>query len=497
MPSRSESPPFTLSAPPVGPPLPTVRRPLVVVDTQRNLLREWIVCPDELLAGPDFPDAPANASHSATLSLAGADISAPQLVSLARERGFHPDCIVVRLDPRNLRVHDIAATGLPSAAIVPDTHHMGATLSAQLGYLARERFGLIVSEFNRQHLHYFHEAGLGPVAWIPAFTLRAFEVDAVERRGIPRAIVVGQVGKMHWYRTHVVEQLRNAGVPLEVQTMLPWEAARAYAAHAVTLNVSLNGDLNLRTFETLAAGGLLLSDRLSPESGIDLLLTEGEHYLTFADVAELRQGLPHLLSRPRSTDAIAAAGFARYREDHQPGAKAAVLRSLLAGGPGHAAYSLAGEPRLLRPTIPLASLLPRVACYEVIQELHRQAPMLIVLALPGTDPALLADLLDLPRLRLFWAAQTPPAVSEPALARMASRIGQAPPDGIMPCDLLLGSEPDFRSPLGLLYLRAKTAQAILVTPKPGATPDAVPIEADTTGSYRLVGMAPAVYLRVP
>ena len=49
-------------------------------------------------------------------------------------------------------------------------------------------------------------------------------------------------------------------------------AADMCASSVVSFNASLNGDLNLRVFETLSAGGCLLTDRLSAQSGLDLIL---------------------------------------------------------------------------------------------------------------------------------------------------------------------------------------------------------------------------------
>ena len=66
---------------------------------------------------------------------------------------------------------------------------------------------------------------------------------------------VGQVGRFHPYRRWVLQQVQAAGLPLETLRGTLAQTADIYADSQITLNISLNGDLNLRVFEALAAGG--------------------------------------------------------------------------------------------------------------------------------------------------------------------------------------------------------------------------------------------------
>ena len=60
-----------------------------------------------------------------------------------------------------------------------------------------------------------------------------------------------------------------------------------YAQSTVSFNASLSGDLNMRVFEVLSAGGFLLTDRLSPQAGLELLLRPGHDCETYGDAEEL------------------------------------------------------------------------------------------------------------------------------------------------------------------------------------------------------------------
>ncbi len=58
-----------------------------------------------------------------------------------------------------------------------------------------------------------------------------------------------------------MKELEEKGVQIEVFTgVTPEQAAAIYNEAAVSLNISLNNDFNLRNFEVMAAGGCLLTD---------------------------------------------------------------------------------------------------------------------------------------------------------------------------------------------------------------------------------------------
>ena len=46
------------------------------------------------------------------------------------------------------------------------------------------------------------------------------------------------------------------------------------------------GDINLRVFEVLSAGGFLITDDISPQAGKDLIFKNGEHLVLFKDYFE-------------------------------------------------------------------------------------------------------------------------------------------------------------------------------------------------------------------
>ena len=68
----------------------------------------------------------------------------------------------------------------------------------------------------------------------------------------------------------------------------------------------------MRSFESPACGAFTLSQR-TPELG--QLFIEGEHVVCFSGTDELRDAVARWLPDIRARTAIAAAGFARVRDD--------------------------------------------------------------------------------------------------------------------------------------------------------------------------------------
>ena len=58
--------------------------------------------------------------------------------------------------------------------------------------------------------------------------------------------------------------------------------------------------------------GCLLTDRLGPESGLDLLLTEDEHYVGYSSMDEAAGKIKWLIDKPSIRQQIAEAGYQRF-----------------------------------------------------------------------------------------------------------------------------------------------------------------------------------------
>ena len=94
------------------------------------------------------------------------------------------------------------------------------------------------------------------------------------------------------------------------------DLAKVYSSSRVVVNRSVRADVNMRVFEAMSCGALLLTDRLPVESGIDLLFAEGQHYLGYATGDELEDRLRWALDHLEERRAIAQRAYALVHAQH-------------------------------------------------------------------------------------------------------------------------------------------------------------------------------------
>lgn len=357
----------------------------------------------EVFCGPDCATVETGDGFTSLNTPAGEyDVAAVVAGLPAHQR---PELIVVKADAtrRNL---PRGLDRLPGTKVllVGDTHHFISPLRTLLSYGAMESFDAVVLDHTRQHAHAFLEAGFDRVYWIPAvdYALRRRDIPAVPERPLT---FVGQVGPFHPWRRHMLARLMAVGLPLTAMRAPPETAADIYAASQVTLNVSLNGDLNLRVFEVLGAGGLLLTDALSEEAGLERCFTPGRHLATYRSPEELVELARHYLDHPDQAMAIRRAGQAHLLEFHSPQIKRAQFFAAVFDDRVDPALEVRGERRGLA-ALPAqgTAFRRRLAAYEALQRLQLTSSRLTVHAAgqDGKEDGFAADLRlmarDLPRV---------------------------------------------------------------------------------------------------
>jgi len=242
--------------------------------SSRSSYRDVLISKNEIFCSPDTVDE-FKAGSPIALTCPVGTFDAP---AFCKEKHLSLDFGVLlvkadatgRLFPRNL-----GAFSCPKVLLVGDTHHMQAPIRNLIEYAKSEPFDRIIFDHTRHHARWFFEAGCKNLHWIPALDF-TFQKREISMRPARKLSFVGQAGRFHPYRCHVLEELKRAGLPLEVMQTSPSGAADVYADSEITLNITLNGDLNLRVFEALSAGGFLLTDQLTESSGLKALFTPGE-----------------------------------------------------------------------------------------------------------------------------------------------------------------------------------------------------------------------------
>ena len=133
-----------------------------------------------------------------------------------------------------------------------------------------------------------------------------------------RKSVCRQCGQVSSHRRYILTKLSEDFPELFDCFLQAEQASMAYNRYLISVNVSLNSDLNWRFFEVIAAGGFLLTDRLPDSSGINLILQEGVHYEAFSSRDELHQKASFYLQNPQKIEKIAKAGFEAYWQRLSP-----------------------------------------------------------------------------------------------------------------------------------------------------------------------------------
>jgi tetratricopeptide (TPR) repeat protein/2-polyprenyl-3-methyl-5-hydroxy-6-metoxy-1,4-benzoquinol methylase len=364
----------------------------------------------QVVCGPDWPDdRSADGRVRSLQTAAGAHDLAAIAAKLPPEQ--QPEAVVCLVDAswRNLP-RNLAAFKCPRVLLVADTHHLKSPLIGMMRYVAAEPFDRIVFLYDRHHAGFFAAAGFRHLFWFPGLTLPHTDAAVAAARRAqrePRIAFVGQASQLHPRRARMLGALAACGLPVATARLPQRDALGFYGASQLAFNASLNGDLNLRVFEALASGAALLTDRLAPEAGLEVLLTDGQELATYGDSAELGELAHHYLSRPGEAAALGAAG-ARWFDRHLHAARRrAMFRELVFDGRAPPGFEL-GLAQRGRTYFGgnLDRLLQGLIVYEGVQELHRTQESVRVLFDPESAPEDFAAICaTLPRVQLSPAAE--------------------------------------------------------------------------------------------
>jgi hypothetical protein len=306
------------------------------------------------------------------------------------------DAIVVWADASGENVPlELDEFDCPKVLCVGDTQHCPSPLRKVLDYARHAKYDFVLSSHNRQHLHWFAAAGFPNVAWLPGIKVRHLP-RPFETSRKSCVSFLGHAGQHHPRRWRLLQTLHRA-VPLVAARGSRDHAADMCASSVVSFNASLNGDLNLRVFETLSAGGCLLTDRLSAQSGLDLILKDGEDFAGYDGVDECVEQARFLLAHPEVALKLARSGHDAFVSSMLPERRAGQLLSWIFDGQLDEVFRCPRHPAAAAQDAPLGE---RLRIYEELQELHRVEETPRVLFTEGVAEAYLLDALDLRRLRL-------------------------------------------------------------------------------------------------
>lgn len=314
---------------------------------------EVVACPMERYSQPGHP----------VLS----DIN--QLIDLEERRAFYLGSV----DQLFLNIADLP---------IPTCTWVDFFFPNSLNFLPCLRLFDVVFCSQKDSIPGLEQAGLGRVEWLPFAldttlrnepeTEKVYDIGFVGSLQLPatrdeRVDVLGRLERKY--------RMNDYRVPVFGDDMM-----RVYNQSRIVINIPACEGLNMRTFETLASGALLLTKPVG--NGQDELFKDGTHLVTYHSEQDLADKIDYYLRHDREREEIASAGrrevLAKHTYDHRA---ARVLDVMVASPARTRAHDRAA----------------RIAAYAAFYDYLGRADLLAAVALDRGVP--LAT-----RVRLLWRA---------------------------------------------------------------------------------------------
>jgi hypothetical protein len=241
------------------------------------------------------------------------DLRASGAVDVARvcaRQGLVPDLVLfieggtMRLFPKGLE-----HMPCPTAWYGIDTH-MDYDKHLRIGRLFDVTF-IAQKEFVER----LRQDGLRQVHWLPL----AFAPELNPPEKFERCYDVAYVGSdnvtVHPVRHALLAAIRKEFPHVYSGMASPQEMGCIYAQAKLVFNKSVNNDINMRYFEAMGAGAVLLTDSVR-NNGVDELFIEGEDYFQFDDEQTLLTLIRGLLQDPERCSRIGDSARRHVLEKH-------------------------------------------------------------------------------------------------------------------------------------------------------------------------------------
>lgn len=169
-----------------------------------------------------------------------------------------------------------------------------------------------------------HADGVPQAYWLPL----AFAPEMVPAQLPPKSIAVSHVGSANVsanpLRHELLSALRKHFSPTQLGPAPPEEIGAIYSASRIVFNRSVRNDVNMRYFEAAGSGAVLVTDRVI-DNGVEELMEEGVHYVTYSDEASLLKVVQDLLADDERCEAMGRRARAHVLSGHTYGHRVEAL----------------------------------------------------------------------------------------------------------------------------------------------------------------------------
>lgn len=152
------------------------------------------------------------------------------------------------------------------------------------------------------------------VYWLPL----AADPEIHKKCDLSKIFDIGFVGqknpKLHKDRGKILNKLSKKYNLLAVEGVWGENMSKIYSISKIGFNKSLSGDLNMRVFEVMSSGTMLLTDKIG--NGISDLFRNGEHLIMYNTENELNELIQYYLGNEDEREKIAKEGQKEVHKKH-------------------------------------------------------------------------------------------------------------------------------------------------------------------------------------
>ncbi|MFQ5672109.1 MAG: glycosyltransferase [Nitrospinales bacterium] len=222
-------------------------------------------------------------------------------------RGWSPDLYLWVETGLDHIPDDLDLLSLPKACYLIDTHlhldrHKETARHFDFVFLAQ-----------KEYVAAFKASGCRNVYWLPLACDPEIHGKTDEEKTYDVAFV-GSVTVAHTERKKLLEAI-GRHFDLFMDRRFMDEMARVFSRSKIVFNHAIGNDLNMRVFEALCSGSLLITDR-APGSGLDEMFAEGEQLVLYDNENDLIEKIRWYLDHPEERDRVAGQGMRRVLERH-------------------------------------------------------------------------------------------------------------------------------------------------------------------------------------
>lgn len=148
----------------------------------------------------------------------------------------------------------------------------------------------------KEYVERLQQDGIRQVHWLPLAFAPELMPEKTQARTIDVAFVGSDNKDVHPERHQLLAVLRSRFPSHFMGMASPGKMMAIYSTTKIVFNKSVNNDLNMRYFEALGAGAVLVTDPITG-NGIDDTFIRGRHFFEYHDETTLIALLESLLSR--------------------------------------------------------------------------------------------------------------------------------------------------------------------------------------------------------